>query len=283
MKRRLSSFTTFVCGLVVFSCCLPVFAFTCKDRRTSAHFLPAKIGRQQTPPIKVAFPLLCDTVEVPKGKMTEVEAGTMLAFSRGNSGNVIKVSGTLKLNGNKDTWVYLSGNIDSSQAKLEPGKATWGGIIVEPGGTLVMEYAGVWGAPTPVTAFSENVVIKNSFFTGSTGIFKPDGSILNLEPTFAALNDVNFAKQEPVPSEELAPAKENAKPAKPDGISSEEKERLLSRPVEKKFWTAGKIWGLTGLVVASGGGAAAYFYLKANPSPDLIPIPLEKPPAFPTD
>jgi hypothetical protein len=281
MNRGYRSLIGALVGLAFVGNLHDAFGFTCKERRNSYHVLPAKIGRQQTPQYKVAFPLHCDTVEVPAGMTTEIQAGTMLAFSRPYSGNVIKVAGTLKLFGNKDTWVFLSGNIDSARSKLEPGKATWGGIIVEPGGTLMMEYTGVWGAPTPVTAFSEKVAIKNSFFTGATGIFRPDGSIMNLEPSFAALNDVDFSKRELVAKEESEPTQARRPVQKPDGISSEEKARLLSRPAEKKFWTSGKIWGITGLMLAGGGGAA-YFYLKPKPTTTLIQIPLETAPTLPT-
>lgn len=243
-------------------------AYTCKDRRDSHHILPATIGNPENTE-KAVHLLLCDTVQVIAGRVTEVEAGSMLAFGRTNSGNVIRVSGTLKLKGTKDSWVYLSGSIDSSKGKLEPGKATWSGLIVEPGGRLIMEYAGVWGARIPITAKGPKVAIKNSFFTGASGILQPDGKLLELESNFAAVNDIDFEREAlSETSEEMPRAPARTVTAKPDGLSAEEKERLLAKPMSKPFWTPGKVWGVAGILAVAGGGA--WYYMQGSESGESV-------------
>jgi hypothetical protein len=261
----------------------PTWANSCKDRRSASQYLPPVINRTDLTR-KLPYVLNCDTVEVSAGKTTEVFAGVMLYFARPQSGNVIRVSGTLKLQGDKDTWVFLSGSLDSSKGKIDPGKATWGGILVEPGGKLVMEYVGVWGAPTPVTAFSRQVEIRNSFFTGASGIVQPDGDVFELDATFAAVNNLDFAhpKISGIESAEGTPLVRNN--SKPGGMSAAEKNNLLAKRASGHFWTPSKAWGFTTLVVLVGGGAG-WYYLKTgesqNSTPGSTTLLIDPPPKFP--
>ena len=73
---------------------------------------------------------------------------------------MIKVEGTLILKGSRNSYVFLSGSLDTlANGTREPGKKQWGGIEVAEGGRLEMEYVGVVRAPTPITitAFSPKV------------------------------------------------------------------------------------------------------------------------------
>jgi len=236
----------------------PAKANTCKDNRKESQYLPAGIGLENSKR-KSRFVFLCDTVEVKAGKTTQVESGVMLYFAHPQRGNVIHVYGTLIFKGNKETWVYLSGSLDTARGKMEPGSAPWGGIVVEPGGQLIMEYTGVWGAPTPVSTLSWDVSIKNSFFTGANGIRKPDGTLLELEPNFAALNDVNFRRADEPTA--LAPVPLEKKSDKPQGLSAEEKASVLAKTPRKPFWSRNKILGLSGIVIAIGAGG---YYLSQS-------------------
>lgn len=282
--KRLPLGLKIVLGFCVFFLAVSVNANSCRDRREGYRYLPLRLGlsgsTQKTP-----YVLRCDTMEVSAGRVTEVEAGTMLYFSRPQSGNVIRVSGTLRLKGNKDTWVYLSGSLDTVKGKNEPGKSTWGGIVVEAGGKLIMDYAGIWGAPIPVTASSDSVIIHNSFFTGSSGLIRPDGSVYDLDPTFAAVNDLDFSRKEtlPIPRRNMNPTAENSED-KPQGMTAAEKADLLSKSAKTPFWTKGKVWGVTGVAAAVAAGAAWYYYPRQNsePSAKVLRTPtFENPPSFP--
>ncbi len=279
-KWLIAAFSFWLIGLVA-----SVEANSCRDRREGYRYLPSRLGSIGSNQ-KVPYALRCDTMVVAAGRVTEVEAGTMLYFNRPQSSNVIRVHGTLRLKGNKDTWVFLSGSLDTTQGKNEPGKAAWGGIIVETGGQLIMDFAGISGAPIPVTSSSESVIIHNSFFTGASGLIRPDGSMFDLDPTFAAVNDLDFRGTQTLSKAypKISGTTEEGED-KPQGLTAEEKTKLLSKSAKTPFWTKGKFWGVTGVFTATALGATAwYLYPKdKDPEPGIQSQPpnFEAIPAFP--
>jgi hypothetical protein len=130
-----------------------------------------------------------------------------------------------------------------------------------------MEFAGVMRAPTPITAFSPKVRILNSFFKGSSGIILPDGSLMPLETSWHAINDLDLGKaadKKPVVAEK-----------KESGISDEEKAALLAKK-SSGFWTWKKAaaGGAALAVVAAGAMMLAGGEEDGNPP---IVTPPEKP------
>ena len=221
--------------------CLPAGAATCAENRDFYQSLPTVIGREdQIQPF--GYVLKCDTVFVRKGVTTVVHPGTMFYFAKPNLYSVIKVEGTLLIKGTKNSYVYLSGSLDTAaNGKREPGMKQWGGIEVAEGGRLEMEYAGIVRAPTPITAFSPKVKILNSFFKGSSGIILPDGNLMPLEISWHAINNLDLEKGA---RDRGAAAKEDSAKG---GLSKEEKAALLAKR-EPGFWT---------LKRAAGGAAVA--------------------------
>lgn len=214
---------------------LAVRGVTCLDNPVWQQNLPAEIGKPDGG--SQPFALQCDTVFVRKGVTTTVRAGAHLYFAKPSLNSVIKVEGTLLLKGTKAAYVTLSGSADSG--KPGPGDKPWGGIEVAEGGKLSMEFTGVAQAPTPITAFSRQVRIVNSFFKGSSGMILPDGSLMPMDPKWQAINDLDLSR-----------AGENgeAGTAKAEGLTKEEKAVLLEKR-GAPFWTWKK--------AAAGAAAAA--------------------------
>jgi hypothetical protein len=215
-----------------------VGAAKCLDNRDFYQSLPTVIGKEDQIG-RIPFALNCDTVFVRKGVTTVVYPGSMLYFAQPTLNSIIKVEGTLILKGTKNSYVTLSGSLDSNRAGIEPGRRAWGGVEVSEGGKLEMEYVGVMKAPTPITAFSFQVKIVNCWFKGSSGIILPDGSLYALESNWHAINNMDLTKGNVDRN-----AAEEARPA--GAISSKEKAALLSAR-KPGFWTWKK---------AAGGAAA---------------------------
>ena len=179
--------------LALLSASAPSYAANCLENRDFHQNLPTVIGREDQTG-KVPFALNCDTVFVRKGVTTVVHPGTMLYFARPTLNSVIKVEGTLLIKGGKNSYVSLSGSLDSSRNGLEAGNRPWGGIEISEGGKLEMEFAGMMRAPTPITAFSFQVKILNSWFKGSSGMILPDGSMFAMDSKWQAINSMDFTK-----------------------------------------------------------------------------------------
>ena len=231
-------------------------AASCLENRDFYQSLPTVIGREDQVG-KFPFALNCDTVFVRKGVTTVVNPGTVLYFARPSLNSVIKVEGTLILKGTKNSYVSLSGNLDSSRTGAEPGKKQWGGIEVAEGGRLEMEYVGMMKAPTPITAFSANVKILNSWFKGSSGMILPDGSLYAMESSWHAINNMDLSKS-------TADRKVDERPA--DAISEKEKSDLLKKDT---YWTWQKLAGGAAALAVVGVGAV-YLLQPAKKSPAAV-------------
>lgn len=221
-------------------------AANCLENRDFYQNLPTVIGREDRAG-KFPFALNCDTVFIRKGVTTVVYPGTMLYFARPSLNSVIKVEGTLILKGTKNSYVGLSGSLDTTRNGVEPGNRPWGGIEVSEGGRLEMEYAGMMRAPTPITAFSTQVKIVNSWFKGSSGMILPDGSLLPMESSWHAINNLDLSKGG---ADKIVA--EGGRPT--DAISQKEKSALLDR--KSGFWTWKKAAVGVGALAAVGVGAA---------------------------
>lgn len=232
--------------------CLQAWGAACLDRKDFYQNLPTVIGREDQTG-KFPFALNCDTVFVRKGVTTVVNPGTMLYFSKPSINSVIKVEGTLILKGSRNSYVTLSGSLENDRNGAEPGQKQWGGIEVADGGRLEMEYAGFMRAPTPITAFSTQVKIKNSWFKGSSGMFLPDGSLYAMESTWHAINDMDL-------SQGATDRKAATRP--PEALSESEKAALLKK--DAGYWT----WRKAGIGVAALAvvGAGAVFLLPGKES-----------------
>jgi hypothetical protein len=223
------------------------FAARCLENRDFYQSLPTVIGREDQVG-KFPFTLNCDTVFVRKGVTTVVYPGTMLYFARPSINSVIKVEGTLIIKGTKNSYVSISGSLDSTtHGGAEPGKKQWGGIEVAEGGRLEMEYVGVMRAPTPITAFSFQVKIVNSWLKGSSGMILPDGSLLAMESSWHAINNLDLTK-----GNTDRKTSETDRPK--DAISEKEKSELLKK--DSEFWTWKKVAGGAAALAVVGVGAA---------------------------
>lgn len=242
---------------------LPLSAATCLENRDFHQNLPTVIGREDQIG-KFPFALNCDTVFVRKGVTTVVHPGTMLYFARPSLNSVIKVEGTLLIKGGKNSYVSLSGSLDSSRNGLEAGNRPWGGIEVSEGGKLEMEYAGMMRAPTPITAFSSYVKIVNSWFKGSSGMILPDGSMFAMESKWQAINSMDLTK-----GNTDRTVAESSRPA--DAISEKEKSDLL----EKKdgYWTWKKTAIGVGALAAMGVGFAVLLAPEDDPPKNQVTQP----------
>jgi hypothetical protein len=221
-------------------------AATCLENRDFHQNLPTVIGREDQIG-KFPFALNCDTVFVRKGVTTVVHPGTMLYFARPSLNSVIKVEGTLLIKGGKNSYVSLSGSLDSSRNGLEAGNRPWGGIEISEGGKLEMEYAGMMRAPTPITAFSFQVKIVNSWFKGSSGMILPDGSLFPMDSKWQAINSMDLTK-----GNSDRTVAESSRPA--DAISEKEKSDLLDK--KEGYWTWKKAAIGVGALAAVGVGFA---------------------------
>ncbi len=249
------------------------FGAGCFENRDYYQSLPTVIGKEDQAG-KFPFALQCDTVFVRKGVTTVVHPGTMLYFAKPSINSVIKVEGTLILKGTKNSYVTLSGSLDSSRNGPEPGKRQWGGIEVADGGRLEMEHAGFMKAPTPITAFSTKVRIVNSWFKGSSGMILPDGSLYAMESSWHAINNLDL-------SQGFADRKSESRPE--EAISESEKARLFKKDSRAATWKKAGI-GVAALAAVGVGVALLLPEEKpstagpgpkptANALPDLPPLP----------
>jgi hypothetical protein len=236
----------FCIGILAMTGNTSVWAASCLENRDFYQSLPTVIGKEDQV-TKLPFALNCDTVFVRKGVTTIVYPGSMLYFSKPTLNSVIKVEGTLLIKGTKNSFVSLSGSLDSTRNGFEAGNHQWGGIEVAEGGRLEIEYGGFMKAPTPITAFSKNVIILNTWFKGSSGIILPDGGLISLETKWHAINNLNLAKGKTDRSE----SEPNA-----DALSAKEKDALLSKS-EPGFWTWKKMAGGAAVLAVVGIGANA--------------------------
>jgi hypothetical protein len=245
--------------LLLSACASAAAAAGCLENKDFYQNLPTTIGREDQVG-KFPFPLNCDTVFVRKGVTTVVHPGTMLYFSRPSINSVIKVEGTLILKGTRNSYVTLSGSLDSSRSGAEPGQKLWGGIEVAEGGRLEMDYAGFMRAPTPVTAFSSQVKIVNCWFKGSSGIILPDGSLFPMESSWYAINDLDLAKG-------TADRKTSAHPA--EALSDNEKADLMKKDQNNWSWRKA---GIGAAAVAIVGVGAILLMPNNKPEPTHNPI-----------
>ena len=229
-------------------------ASSCVDNPNYNQNLPTVIGKEDQVG-KFPFALKCDTVFVRRGITAVVYPGTMLFFTKPSLNNVIKVEGTLYIKGNKNSYVSLSGSLDSTLTGFEAGNHQWGGIEIAEGGRLEIEYAGFMRAPTPITAFSRDVKLLNTWFKGSSGMILPDGSLYPMETAWHAINELDLNK-------DGLSHKGSERPA--DAISEKEKEELLAHG-GSGFWTWKKIAGGAAAVTLVGVGAG--FLLSSDKSP----------------
>jgi hypothetical protein len=225
-------------------------AANCLENSDFYQSLPTVIGKEDQIG-KFPFALNCDTIFVRKGVTTVVYPGSMLYFARPTLNSVIKVEGTLILKGTKNSYVTLSGSLDSNRNGIEPGRRAWGGIEVSEGGKLEMEFTGFMKAPTPITAFSFQVKIVNCWFKGSSGIILPDGSLYALESNWHAINNMDLTKGNVDNN-----AVEEDRPA--GTISAKEKAALLNAR-GPGFWTWKKAAGSAAAVAVVGVGAIVLF------------------------
>jgi hypothetical protein len=246
-------------ALILLSLCVSgAFAAGCLENKDFYQNLPTAIGREDQVG-KFPFAFNCDTVFVRKGVTTVVYPGTLLYFSHPSINSVIKVEGTLVLKGSQNSYVSLSGSLDSSRNGVAPGQKLWGGIEVAEGGRLEMEYVGCMRAPTPVTAFSQHVKIVNCWFKGSSGMILPDGSLYPMESSWHAINDLDLTKG-------ATDRKASARP--PESLSEGEKADLRNR--DKGFWT----WKRAGVGVAALAvvGVGAVFLFPNDPPEPHHPV-----------
>jgi hypothetical protein len=230
------------------------FAADCAENREFRQNLPAVIGREDQVG-KFPFALDCDTMFVRKGVTTVIYPGTLLYFSKPSINSLIKVEGALIVKGTRNSYVTLSASLDSSRNGAEPGQKQWSGIEVAEGGRLEMEYAGFMNAPTPITAFSTQVKIVNSWFKGSSGIVLPDGSLFALESSWHAINDLDLAKG----------AVNRKGPARPaEALSEKERSEFLKKR-NTGFWTWKKAGAGVGALAVVGVGAALLLPGKSDP------------------
>jgi hypothetical protein len=240
----------------------PSHAANCLENRDFYQNLPTVIGKEDQVG-KFPFAFNCDTVFVRKGVTTLVHPGTLLYFARPSLNSVIKVEGTLIIKGTKNSYVTLSGSLDSARVGVEAGKKPWGGIEVAEGGRLEMEYVGMMRAPTPITAFSFQVKILNCWFKGSSGMILPDGSLFAMESGWHAINNMDFTKGNADRN-----AAEANRPA--DAISQKEKADLLDN--KSPFWTWKKAaGGVAALAVVGVGAAVLLSPEKKSPAPVVPP------------
>lgn len=239
------------------------FAASCIENRDFYQSLPTVIGREEQSG-KFPFALNCDTVFVRKGVTTVVHPGTILYFARPSINSVIKVEGTLVLKGTKNAYVTLGGSLDSTHSGVEAGKKSWGGIEVAEGGRLEMEFAGFMRAPTPITAFSFQVKIVNSWFKGSSGMILPDGSLYPMESSWHAINNLDLTKgnTDSKPAEKERPK---------DAISAKEKADLFKTESASNWNWKATAGGVAALAVV---GAGAFWLLQ--PEEQSVP-PTTKP------
>lgn len=245
-----------------------VFSASCLENRDFYQSLPTVIGREDQTG-KFPFALNCDTVFVRRGVTTVVHPGTILYFSRPSINSVIKVEGTLILKGTKNAYVTLGGSLDSTRNGVEAGKKSWGGIEVADGGRLEMEFAGFMRAPTPITAFSFQVKIVNSWFKGSSGMILPDGSLFAMESSWHAINHLDLTKG----NADRKPA-ETGRPA--DAISAKEKADLFKTETGPGWNWKAAAGGVAALAVI--GVGAAYLLQPEDEKP-----PVAKPKPEPKD
>jgi hypothetical protein len=228
-------------------------AAACKDNGDFYQSLPAVIGSEDQMG-RFPYVLQCDTVFVRKGVTTTVHPGTLLHFAKPTLYSVIKVEGTLVLKGTKGSYVTVSGSLDSSKGTKEPGSRTWGGIEVSEGGRLEVEYAGFMGAPTPITTFSRQVKVVNSWFRGSSGIILPDGTLYSMDSKWHAINQLDLADRR-------RPAAAAGKARPSEAISEAEKAALLGKK-DRGFWTWPKVAG--GVAALAVVGAGAYYFAPGS-------------------
>ncbi len=233
----------------------------CAEGAGRRRILPTEIGRPGMEHRQLlAMP--CDTMIVPKGSTTLVHPNVMLHFRNPSLKNFIKVEGDLVFKGNKDAYVYLSSSLDTLdrfKRAYEPGTGMWSGLEVAPGGSVEMEFAVVVGAPTPLTAFSQRVMIKNTLFKGASGIVMPNGEVYPMEPKIHAVRNLDLA----APNQPEFP--EEPSRAQIDAPSSGEKEKLFKEP--GSFWTAGKIWSGVAVVTVVSAGASLVLWNSIGGSP----------------
>lgn len=249
----------------------PAHAAQCAENRDFYQSLPTVIGREDATS-SFGYALKCDTVFVRKGVTTVIHAGAMLYFAKPTLYSTIRVEGTLIIKGSKNAYVYLSGSLDSNKTGgREPGARPWGGLEIAESGRLEMEYAGVMRAPTPITTFTNQVRIRNSFFKGSSGIILPDGNLMPLEVTWHAVNDLDLAKK----SSDRKPIVMSRDPEKPaGGLSKEEKAALLAK--KEGFWTWPKAAGGAAAVAVVAVGAIYFSNGMDSPNPKTPVSPTEK-------
>jgi hypothetical protein len=248
--------------LGTFAAVRPAHPTQCLDFHQS---LPAVIGQEDRSDT-FRFILRCDTVFVRKGVTTVVHPGTLIHFAQPSLNSVIKVEGTLILKGTKNAYVYVAGSADTSKpGVVEPGARQWGGIEVAEGGRLDMEYAGIMRAPTPITAFSTQVKIVNSFFKGSSGIILPDGNLMPLEIKWHAINNLDLEKGKS--DQKVAKAEAGG----PRRLTEDEKKALLAKP--RGFWTWKKAGGVAALALV--GAGALYLSGGDDPAPKNPKTPTE--------
>lgn len=239
------------------------FAASCLENRDFYQSLPTVIGREEQTG-KYPFALNCDTVFVRKGVTTVVHPGTILYFARPSINSVIKVEGTLILKGTKNSYVTLGGSLDSTKNGAEAGKKSWGGIEVAEGGKLEIEFAGFMRAPTPITAFSFQVKILNSWFKGSSGMILPDGSLFAMESSWHAINQLDLTK-----GNTDRKAQEADRPK--DAISAKEKSDLFKKPSSQGWNWKATAGGVAALAVV-GVGAAWLLQPEAAPAKPAVVI-----------
>jgi hypothetical protein len=265
-----------VCAAAAFVA--PSRAATCLENRDFQQNLPTVIGREDQVD-KLPFAFNCDTVFVRKGVTTVVHPGTQLYFARPSLNSVIKVEGTLIIKGTKNSYVSISGSLDSTRNGLEAGNRPWGGIEISEGGKLEMEYAGMMRAPTPITAFSFQVKIINCWFKGSSGMILPDGSLFAMDSKWQAVNYMDFTK-----GNGDRKVVENPRPA--DAISAKEKADLLG--AKSPFWSWKKAAVGVGTLAAVGVGVAMLLapeeesgkapVVRKDPVPDIDTFDGDLPP-----
>ena len=222
-------------------------AGTCGSDSARFHLLPKTIGSPNAVS-RTPYALPCDSMVVPSGQTTTIYGASMLHFGP-NPGPASKivVKGALVIEGKADNPAYLSGSITATEFGLVPGNQAWDGLVVDSGASLRVSHARVFNAPTALVSFSKNVVLKDCYFRGTSGLVLPDTSLF-LNPQGQTVDALDLRTGKPHGLAKAVHESRKGSPARPAASGSGRSAALI---------TAGGI----GLLAASG---VAWWAIQEN-------------------